>query len=108
MVSVQTFNTKISLPSIFPDGAVYKDLLRFVAASLYWQTPLAARLRPRQTTLADGAHPCLLLENKRLALRHDRLGFIIEALPKSTYVFLSMLRRAQTFSKPFFNDVSQC
>jgi len=47
-----------------------------LAVSLHWQT-----------MLADGAHLYLLLENKRLVLRYGRLGFIIEALPKTTCIF---------------------
>jgi hypothetical protein len=30
-----------------------------------------------RTSLAGGAQQCLVLENRRLALRYDRLGFIV-------------------------------
>src|SRR4051794_16062911 len=45
-----------------------------------------------------------VLENKRLALRYDRLGFIIQSLLQSACIFLVAGRLARQFRKPSPNE----
>ena len=41
--------------------------------------------------------PAWILENRRLALRYDRLGFIIQSLLQSACIFLVADRMAREF-----------
>ena len=41
-----------------------------------------------RTSLAGGAQQYLGLENRRLALRYDRLGFIVQSLLQAACLFL--------------------
>ena len=61
------------------------------------QTPTAARLRPGHETLARGTHQAWLLENRRLALRTDRLGFIVQSVLRAACLFLVAGKLAQRF-----------
>jgi hypothetical protein len=47
-----------------------------------------ARLGPGPTALAGRAQPPWVLENKRLALRYDRLGFVVQSLRQAACTFL--------------------
>ena len=45
----------------------------------------------------SAATPGYVLENKRLALRYDRLGFIVQSLLQSACIFLVAGRLAREF-----------
>jgi hypothetical protein len=41
-----------------------------------------------------------VLENRRLALRYDRLGFVVQSLPQAARMFLIAGRLSREFWKP--------
>src|SRR4051812_18303119 len=85
------------------DAEHHRDLCRFFGV-----TPrIYERGQPPGSGLGQRRWPversnAWVLENKRLALRYDRLGFIIQSLPQSACIFLAAKRLARQFLQPPF------
>jgi transposase len=80
------------------DAEHHRDLCRRFGAELQ----IHKRARPRGLGLGQWRWPversnAWLLENRRFALRHDRLGFIIQSLTQAACVFLVAQRLARQF-----------
>ena len=61
------------------------------------QTAPAARVRPGTRRWPVERSNAWVLENKRLALRYDRLGFIVQSLLDTACIFLVAGRLTQEF-----------
>src|SRR5215210_3110474 len=80
------------------DAEHHRDLCRFFGVTPQIHT----RGQPRGSGLGQRRWPversnAWVLENKRLALRYDRLGFIIQSLLQSACIFLVAKRLARQF-----------
>src|SRR3954454_15767803 len=90
------------IPGVFADRGYaaepHRDLCRFFGV----KPQIHTRGQPSGSGLGQRRWPversnAWVLENKRLALRYDRLGFIIQSLLQSACIFLVAKRLARQF-----------
>lgn len=99
---LSAFGVMVRIRTVFADKGYdaehHRDLCRRFGA----EPQIHKRVRPRGPGLGQRRRPversnAWLLENKRLALRYDRLGFIIQSMTQAACIFLVAGRLARQF-----------
>ena len=88
--------------TVFADKGYDAESNRTLCHNFGAEPHIHKRGQPRQPGLGQQRWPversnAWVLENKRLALRYDRLGFIIQSLLQSACIFLVAKRLARQF-----------
>ena len=90
------------IPTVFADKGYDAEHHRDLCRRLQAQPHIHKRGQPRGSGLGRRRWPversnAWVLENRRLALRYDRLGFIVQSLLQSACIFLVAKRLAREF-----------
>jgi transposase len=83
--------------TVFADGGYDAERHRVLCRSLGVESRIRRRGQPHRSGLGTRRWPverslAWLLENRRLALRYDRLGFVVQSLLQSACIFLAARR----------------